>query len=86
MNGPWKYLFNLSLENGLFPEKRKFAKVIPLSKNGDPEKITKYQYLFFLVFLIITNIYAKKNYYTQSSLDSKRIIPQTTSVYLIDQI
>ena len=42
-NEPLKHLFNLSLENGIFPEKMKIAKVIPLFKNGDPENITNYR-------------------------------------------
>ena len=43
INEPLKHLFNLSLENGIFPEKMKIAKVIPLFKNGDPENITNYR-------------------------------------------
>ena len=35
-------MFNLSLENRIFPRKRKIAKVIPAFKNGDPENITNY--------------------------------------------
>ena len=42
-NEPLKHLVNLSLENGIFPEKMRIAKVIPLFKNGDPEKITNYR-------------------------------------------
>ena len=42
INEPLRHLFNLSLENGIFPEKMKIAKVIPLFKNGDPENITNY--------------------------------------------
>ena len=30
------HLFNLSLENRIFPEKMKITKLIPLFKNGDP--------------------------------------------------
>ena len=39
---PLKYIFNLSLENGIFSEKMKIAKLTPLFKNGDPENITNY--------------------------------------------
>ena len=54
---PLKHLFNLSLENGICPEKMKIAKIIPLFKNGDPEKITNAaQYLFFLDFLKCSSI------------------------------
>ena len=43
INEPLKHLFNLSLENGIFPEKMKIAKVIPPFKNADPENITNYR-------------------------------------------
>ena len=43
INEPLKHFFNLSLENGIFPEKMKIAKVIPLFKNGDPKNITNYR-------------------------------------------
>ena len=43
INEPLKHLFNLSLENGIFPENMKIVKVIPLFKNGDPENITSYR-------------------------------------------
>ena len=43
INEPLKQLFNLSLENGIFPEKMKIAKVIPLFKNGAPENIANYR-------------------------------------------
>ena len=36
-------MFNLSLENRIFPRKRKIAKVIAAFKNGDPENITNYR-------------------------------------------
>ena len=36
-------LKHLSLQNGIFPEKTKIAKVIPLPENGDPENITNYR-------------------------------------------
>ena len=39
-NEPLKHLFNLSLENWIFPAKMKIAKVIPL---GDHENITNYR-------------------------------------------
>ena len=43
INEPLRHLFNLSLENGIFPEKMKIAKVIPLFKYGDPENVTNYR-------------------------------------------
>ena len=50
INEPLQHLFNLLLENGIFPEKMKITKVIPLFKNGDPENITNYLPIFFLSF------------------------------------
>ena len=49
INEPLKYLFNLSLQNGIFSEKMKIAKVIPLFKNGDPEDITNYRTISVLL-------------------------------------
>ena len=49
INEPLKYLFNLSLQNGIFSEKMKIAKVIPLFKNGDPENITNYRTISVLL-------------------------------------
>ena len=43
INEPLTHLFNLLLENGIFPEKMKIAKVISLFKDGDPENITNYR-------------------------------------------
>ena len=42
LNEPLKDSFNLSLENKIFPEKIKIAKVTPFSKNSDPENTTNY--------------------------------------------
>ena len=42
-NESLKHLFNLSIENRIFPVKMKFAKVIPLFKNGDAGNITNYR-------------------------------------------
>ena len=49
INEPLKHLFNLSLQNGIFSEKMKIAKVIPLFKNGDPENITNYRTISVLL-------------------------------------
>ena len=44
INEPLKHLFNLSLENIIFPEKKKkIAKVILLFNYSDPDNITNYR-------------------------------------------
>ena len=67
----------------------KIVKVIPLFKNGDPENITNYRLISVLPCfskvlecIMYRRLYkyyicAKKSYYTQSSLDSKKVILQT---------
>ena len=40
---PLKYLFHISLESGIFPNKLKIARVIPLYKDGDPANISNYR-------------------------------------------
>ena len=38
-----KYLFDMSLESGIFPDKLKLARVIPLYKAADPANIRNYR-------------------------------------------
>ena len=40
---PLKYLFDMSLESGIFPDKLKLARVIALYKAGDPANISNYR-------------------------------------------
>ena len=40
---PLAYIFNLSFLNGVFPNKCKIAKVIPLYKNGDIDDFSNYR-------------------------------------------
>ena len=80
-------LFNLPLENGIFPEKMKTAKVKPLFKNGDPENITNYHPISVLscfskvlerkTYNRLYKYLCEEKYYTQRSLDSKKFILQT---------
>ena len=92
-----KHLFNLSLENGIFPEKVKIAKVIPLFKNGDPENITNYHpvsalpcFSKVLKRIVYNRLY--KYLYEESLLYSKQFGFQKghstdhAIVHLVDQI
>ena len=38
-----KYLFDMSLESGIFPDKPKIARLIPQYKAGDPANISNYR-------------------------------------------
>ena len=40
---PLTHICNLSFETGIFPEKMKTAKVIPIFKNGDKQELTNYR-------------------------------------------
>ena len=40
---PLMYIFNLSLSNGIVPDKLKLAKVIPVFKKGDPKCVANYR-------------------------------------------
>ena len=50
LNMPLKYLFDISLESGIFPDKLKIARVISLSKAGDPANISNYRPISVLPF------------------------------------
>ena len=39
---PLKYLFEMSLESGIFPDKLAISRVIPLFKAGDLTSISNY--------------------------------------------
>ena len=43
LNMPLKYLLDMSLGSGIFPDKLKIARVIPLYKAGDPANISNYR-------------------------------------------
>lgn len=40
---PLAHVFNLSLANGIFPDKMKIAKVVPVYKAGDAKNVTNYR-------------------------------------------
>ena len=66
---PLTYIFNLSFQTGIFPDKMKMAKVIPLFKTGNKHHINNYKpvsllphlskILIFHHLLCILMIYAK---------------------------
>ena len=43
LNDPLKYLFEKSIEKGVFPDALKIARVTPLFKGGDPSNIINYR-------------------------------------------
>ena len=43
LNEPLKYLFEKSIEKGVFPDALKIARVTPLFKGGDPSNISNYR-------------------------------------------
>ena len=43
LNMPLNYLFDMTLESGIFPNKLKISRVIPFYKAGDPANITNYR-------------------------------------------
>ena len=43
LSRPLKYLFDLSLQKGIFPNKMKIAKVTPIYKSGDTESLGNYR-------------------------------------------
>ena len=43
LNDPLKYLFEKSIEKGVFPDALKIARVTPLFKGGDPSNISNYR-------------------------------------------
>lgn len=40
---PLSYIFNLSFQSGIFPNRMKVAKVVPLYKDGDKHMFTNYR-------------------------------------------
>ena len=97
INEPLKHLFNLSLENGIFPENMKIAKVIPLFKNGDPENITNYRSISVLPCfskvlerIMYNSLYKylceEKLLYSKQSGFQKGHSTDHTIVHLVDQI
>ena len=40
---PFKYIFNLSLKKGIFPDRVKIAKVTPVFKGGDSVDLSNYR-------------------------------------------
>ncbi|XP_065651293.1 uncharacterized protein LOC136079482 [Hydra vulgaris] len=40
---PLMYIFNLSLKNGVFPDRLKLARVVPVFKSGDDSTLSNYR-------------------------------------------
>ena len=40
---PLAHIFNLSLDNGIFPEKLKISRIVPVYKSGDPKSCDNYR-------------------------------------------
>ena len=89
--GPLKYLFESSLQSGVFPDLMKIAIVSPVFKTGDSVDISNYHpFLFFLVSQKSLNAYRLYKYLT----DQKILHPQqfgfrkghSTEHQLVDQI
>ena len=45
---PLMHIFNLSLRTGIFPDKRKIAKISPIFINGEKDLLTNYQLISVL--------------------------------------
>jgi len=43
---PLTYIYNLSIKNGIFPEKLKLAIIKPIHKNGDKTCVNNYRPIF----------------------------------------
>ena len=48
LNDPLKYLFEKSIEKGVFPDALKIGRVTPLFKGGDPSNISSYRPILVL--------------------------------------
>ena len=47
---PLTYIINKSIENGIFPNELKLARVVPIFKSGDPSSICNYRLISVLSF------------------------------------
>ena len=97
LNDPLKYLFEKSIEKGVFPDALKIARVTPLFKGGDPSNISNYRPISVLPCFskILERIMYNRLYKyltTEKLLYSKQFGFQTTLstehgiVKLVDQI
>ena len=85
-----KYLFEMSLESAIFPDKLKFFRVIPLFKAGDLANISNYRPLSVLPCFskslselyttVCINIQQQKKFETLNSLVFKQAIQQSTQL------
>ena len=61
---PLKHIFDLSFENGIFPDSLKIAKVTPAYKSGDSSSLSNYRFLCFRAFLRCSNAPCIHDYIT----------------------
>ena len=47
---PMTYIINMSLIEGIFPSEHKLAKVVPIFKSGESDKVTNYRPISVLSF------------------------------------
>ena len=50
LSGVIAYVFNLSIEQGIFPDRFKRAKVTPIHKSGSPFSVKNYRPISFYLF------------------------------------
>lgn len=91
---PISYIFNLSLQSGVFPEKMKMAKVMPIHKAGDKHEFTHYRPISILSQFskILEKIFHKRLF---SYVDKQSILCEqqygfrpnrTTTLALVDLV
>ena len=50
---PLTYIINMSLMEGIFPSELKLAKVVPIFKSGESDKVTNYRPIISIVCVIL---------------------------------
>ena len=50
LNRPFRYIYDISLQQGVFPEEMKIAWVTPIFKGGEVSDLGNYRPIFFMLF------------------------------------